>query len=126
MHEASYFERALKRLRVLMLVLAAAGGLASLWWGGWAWALGFLAGAAASLVNFHWLHQLTSSIGSGGRKPGKRLLIFLATRYFLLGVCGYAIVSVFGFNLTAALVGLLVAAAAVIVEILYELIYAGT
>ena len=126
MRDPSYFDRALKRLRLLMLALTAAGTLAALLWRGWPWALGFLAGAVASLVNFHWLHQLAGSIGPGGRKRGKRLLVFLSARYFLLGVCGYVIVAVFGLNLAAVLAGLLVAVAAVILEILYELIYAGT
>jgi hypothetical protein len=41
-----------------------------------------------------------------------------------LGAGGYVLVKVVGLNLTAALLGLLVVAASVILEILYELIYA--
>lgn len=120
------FDRAVGRLRHLMLGLAVAGAVGALVWKGRGWALGFAAGAAASLLNFNWLHQLVASIGPGGRRTGRRVFIFLGARYVLLGVCGYVIVTVFGLNLTAALAGLLVAVAAVLLEILYELIYAGT
>ncbi len=61
----------------------------------------------------------------GGRPPpAQALLVFLLLRYLLLGCGGYVIVKFFGLNLTAALLGLFVAIAAVIFEILYELIYA--
>ena len=49
---------------------------------------------------------------------------FLLLRYLLLAVAGYVIVRVFRLNLAAALAGLFVAVAAVIIEIVYELIYA--
>jgi hypothetical protein len=120
------FDRALRRVWIVMVVLGAAGALVALLWLGWPPALGFLAGAAASLLNFRWLHQLVGGIGPGGRRPGKRLLLLLSARYFLLGAGGYVIVKIFGLSLVAALAGLLVAVAAVILEILYELIYAGT
>ena len=94
--------------------------------GGWPWAGGYLAGAVASVLNFHWLHQLVSTLGQDERRPRKRLVLFLALRYMLLALCGYVIVKCFGLNLAAALIGLFVAVAAVILEIIYELIYART
>jgi hypothetical protein len=112
MTDAEIFDRAVGRMRVAML------------WQGWQWALGFAAGAAASLLNFRWLHHLVASLGEGRRAPRKRLVFFLAARYLLLGLCGYVIVKVFGLSLVAALIGLFVAVAAVILEIIYELIYA--
>jgi hypothetical protein len=60
------------------------------------------------------------------RRPRKGLLVVLATRYLLLGLAGYVIVKVFGLGLVALLLGLFVPAAAVLAEILYELVYAGT
>jgi hypothetical protein len=90
----------------------------------WRHGLGYLAGALASLANFRWLHQLTASLGPSGQRARKRVLLFLLLRYFLLGAGGYVIVRIFGLDLAAALVGLFVAVAAVIVEIIYELIYA--
>lgn len=122
--EAAHFDRAIERIRRAMLWLSVAGTLAAFGWKGWAWALGFLAGAAVSLLNFRWLHQLVAALGEGAPRPRKRLILFLSLRYLLLGLGGYVIVKISGLNLAAGLIGLLVAAAAVIFEIIYELIYA--
>ena len=122
--EAAHFDLAIERIRRAMLWLSVAGAAVAAGWKGWEWGLGFLAGAAVSLLNFVWLHQSVAALGEGARRPRKRLLWFLALRYVLLGLGGYVIVKFFGLNLAAGLIGLLVAAAAVILEIIYELIYA--
>lgn len=118
------FDRAMRRLRAFMAALTLAGSVAAGLLRGSEWGIGFLAGALVSFVNFSWLHQLVASLGPGGRRPSRRLFAFLSLRYLLLGGAGYVIVKYFGLNLTAAILGLFVAAAAVIVEILYELVYA--
>ena len=122
--DEALFERAVGRMRTVMLWLSLLGALAAGFLRGWQWGLGFLAGGLASYGNFHWLHRLTASIGATTRGPRKRMLAFFCLRYLLLGLGGYVIVRIFGLNLVAALLGLFVAAAAVIVEILYELLYA--
>lgn len=122
----SVFDRAVSRMQTVMLWLGAGGAIAALFLHGWKSSLGFLAGALASWVNFRWLHQLTASLGAAQPHPRKRLVLFMMFRYLLLGLFGYVIVRVFGLNLVAALLGLFVPAAAVIVEIIYELIYART
>ena len=124
--EADPLARAVTRLQWLMIGLGIAGAVVSLLLKGWPWALGFLAGVAAAMLNFRWLHRLVAGISPGGRRPGRGLLFFLAARYLLLGAAGYVIVNFFGLNLAAALAGLFVAVAAVILEISYELIHAGT
>ncbi len=118
------FDRAMRRLRAFMALLTVTGALAAATLRGWEWGVGFLAGALVSFLNFSWLHQLVASLGPGGRRPSRRLFAFLSLRYLLFGLAGYVIVRYFGLNLTAAILGLFVAAAAVIVEILYELVYA--
>lgn len=120
------FTRAMGRIRVAILGLGAAGTVVAWYFLGWPHGLGFLAGAVASLLNFHWLHALVASLGEGGRRPGKRLALIFAFRYLILGAGAYVIVKYFGVNLAAVVVGFLMAAAAVILEILYELIYART
>lgn len=109
-----------------MCVLAGAGTLALLWLKGWPWGLGFLAGAAASILNFRWFQQLTAALGPGARRPRRRFALFLGLRYVLLGAGGYAIVKIFGLSGLAIIVGLLVSVAAVLAEMIYELIHAGT
>jgi hypothetical protein len=124
MADEAFFDRAVGRIRAAMLWLSVAGTVVAWFLQGWQWSLGFLAGALASLANFYWLHQLTASLGTGAPRPRRRVLVFLALRYVLLGLCGYVIVKIFGLSLAAALLGLLVAVAAAILEVLYELIYA--
>jgi hypothetical protein len=51
------------------------------------------------------------------------VFVFVALRYLLLGAGGYVIVKVFGMNAIAAIAGLFVPVAAIIVEILYELVH---
>lgn len=121
--ESARFDQAVGRIVNVTLVLGVAGAAAATLWKGWGAGLGFAAGAAVSLLNFRWLHQLVSALGEGGHGPRRRLLVFPALRYLLLGTGGYVIVKFFGLNLAAGLIGLFVAAAAVILEILYELIY---
>lgn len=107
-------------------MLAGAGTLAALALKGWSWGLGFAAGAAAACLNFSWLERMVEALAPGGRRPRKRFLVILATRYILLGLAGYAIVKIFGLSLAAILLGWFVPVAAIFVEILYELAYART
>jgi len=124
--ETEFVERALGRIFRGALILAAAGSVVALALQGWRWGLGFAAGGAGSCLNFYWLHRFVEGLAPGGRRPRKRLLAVLATRYLILGWAGYAIVKVFGLSLAAILLGLFVPVAAIFVEIIYELIYART
>ncbi len=121
-----FVERALRRILHGALILAGAGTLAALALKGWRWGAGFAAGAAGSYLNFVWLHRMVEGLAPGGRRPGKWLLLVLATRYLLLGAAGYVIVRFVGLSLTAILLGLFVPAVAIMVEIVYELTYART
>jgi len=111
-----------------MAVLSAAGAVACGLYGGWRWMIGFVLGAAASWINFRWLKQMVNSLGEAAiKKPPKlRVAVVLGVRYLLLAAAGYVILNYSAVSVAAALVGLFVPAAAVILEILYELIYART
>jgi len=99
-------------------VLALAGTiLAGLRWGG-AEALGFAVGATFSALNFRLWHGMVRRVG-GPSSPGTALL---GLRYVLFIAGGYAILNYFEANVLAALIGCFVAVAAVLVEILLELI----
>ncbi len=122
-----FYRQALHRIYVNILWLAAAGTIATAWRVGPGWAAGFLAGAVVSAINFRWLQRLVDSVGPDPeKKPGGKIGFVLSFRYVILGVVGYVIVRFFKVDIMAALVGLFVAVAAVMVEILYELIYART
>ncbi len=118
--------RAMGRIHVAIACLSAAGAIAATLYGGWRWGLGFLAGAAASWFNFRWLKQLVDSLGSPetGRRPRRARAVFLGLRYVLLAAGAYVILNFSALSVAAALIGLFVPAAAVILEILFELIYA--
>lgn len=121
-----FYQRAIRRIYLHMLWIGIAGALVAAWQAGWATSLGFLIGAAVSVINFRWLHHLADSLESAASKPRKGLKLLLPLRYVLFGAAGYVIVKYFKVNILAALVGLFVAVAAVLVEILYELVYART
>jgi ATP synthase I chain len=123
-----FYGRALARIQFLMLFLSAAGmGVAAVY-GGWRWAAGYLLGALASYANFRWLKQMVSALSDAAtsKSPGTRAAVIFGLRFLLLGMSGYAIFNFSTLSLAAAFVGLFVSVAAVILEILFELMYART
>lgn len=122
--DGQFFERAISRISKIMYALAAAGIAAAFAWRGWKWGLGFLVGAGASWLNFVCLKAIVDALGR--RQPTrKRTLVLAVFRYVLLGLGAYAILIYSSISIVAALMGLFVSAAAVIVEILFELVYAS-
>lgn len=119
-----WYERAAARIVKLIAVLSATGILAAWLWRGWAWGAGFALGAVISWLNFRWWKQLTDALG--GARLRRTSALFLAFRYILLGGGAYVILRASSISLPGMLAGLFVAVAAVILEILYELIYART
>jgi len=125
--EQLFIGRALVRIQLLIAFLSGAGTLATMVYGGWRWALGYMLGTAAGYLNFRWLKKLVDSLGeaAGGKPHRARVAVFLGLRYLVLGAGGYVILNFSALSLAAAAVGLFVPVAAVILEILFELIYAG-
>lgn len=126
--EPLLYDRALVRIVRCMLALAAIGTLAVWFHGGWRWSAGFLAGALVSYLSFRGLQRVVDTLGPAteAKPPRARVAVLMGVRYLLLAAGAYAIVRFSTLSLTAALLGLFVSAAAVILEILYELIYART
>jgi hypothetical protein len=122
------FTNAVTRIRRAMAFFSVAGAVAALVWGGWPWGGGFVCGALASYLNFRWLIQLVDALGAAAgpapRRPRARFAILVGLRYLLLAAGGYVILKFSALSLPAALFGLFVSVAAVIVEILFELMYA--
>ena len=111
-----------------MVVLTVAGIAAAYFFYGRAWAVGYAVGAAISIVNFRSFEKIVAMTGvvAGGKPPKRKSAVFLGVRYFVFAAAAYAIIKVFEANFLAALAGFFVCVAAVIIEILYELIYART
>jgi ATP synthase I subunit len=121
-------DRAVGRIFRLTLAVIALGATVYFLLDSWRGGLGFLLGGMASYVNFRWLKRTVYALGeaAGGKPPRARVAVLLGLRYLLLGGAAYAILRFSEISLTAAMVGLFAPAAAVILEILIELIYAGT
>jgi hypothetical protein len=122
MSHAEFYERALARIFRFTIAVGLIGTIVTFALHGPRVAAGFLLGSVLSAFNFYSLQRLVESLdGSGGASTG-----FFAVRYFLVGGVVYVIVKILVVTLVAVLAGLSVSAAAVIIEILYELIYART
>ncbi len=113
---------AVARIAKMMWALAAGGAIGLGIWKGWPWSAGWLLGSAISALNFRWLKKLTEGLGTSDAKP--RQAVFLGMRWVLLGGGLYVILEYSVISLPAALSGLFVSVAAVILEILIELMYA--
>jgi hypothetical protein len=113
---------AMARIGKMIWALAAGGAIGFEIWRGWRWCLGWSLGAAISALNFRWLKQLAESLGTADAKPRKA--VFLGLRWVILGGGLYVILEYSVISAPAALAGLLVSVAAVILEILLELMYA--
>jgi hypothetical protein len=121
-------DRAVGRIFRLTLVVTVAGAAIFFAARGWRGGCGFLLGALIAYLNFRWVKRTVYALGdvSAGKPPRPGLAVFLGLRYLLLGGAAYAILRFCEISISAALVGLFAPAAAVILEILIELIYAGT
>jgi hypothetical protein len=124
-NEERLLDRALERMSKAMFAIAAGGTIAAAAWRGWTWGAGFALGAAASWANFRLLKQIVDALGEK-RPTRKRVAVLAGLRYLLLGGGAYVILHYSRISLHAALAGLFVAAGAVIVEILFQLVYART
>ncbi len=124
--EQLHFETALRRIARGTVALGAAGCAICLFWRGWKWALAYLLGAAASYLNFRWLKRVVDALGGAlSARPSPKFAILIGLRYVLLGAGAYVIVNFTSLSLPAALIGLFVPVAAVILEIIFELTYAS-
>lgn len=115
------FERTAARLSRNIAIIGFAGGAVAFAWRGWRSGLGFLLGAAAAWFNFRWLKGFVGGLGPGG-KPGG-FALFFAFRYLILAAGAYVILRFSELSLPAALTGLFVPLAAVLIEVLFQLRY---
>jgi len=120
-----FYDRALARIQRNIPAISFAGIAAAWILRGWTWGAGFALGAAVSWMNYRWLKQIADAVG-GKQRPRVRMAIVLGLRYFLLGGGAYVILRFTKVSVPSALLGLFVSVAAVVVEILFELLYART
>ncbi|HLH00996.1 MAG TPA: hypothetical protein VKX49_32125 [Bryobacteraceae bacterium] len=119
--DPEFYTRALRRVGVIILALGTIGAGALTTLKGFRMGLAFLIGALFSYASFWGWQHLVLALSPGARH--KRSWRFVV-RIVLLGAAALAIIRLLGLNVAAAVTGLLVSAAAVILEIVFELIYA--
>lgn len=121
--ERDFYRQVIGRISLIILILGSIGTVALTAIKGLNIGLGFLIGAALSYLSFWRWQQVVSAIGPGSGKKSPWMFIL---RILALGVAAYVIIKFLGLNVGAVLAGLLVSAASVIIELIYELIYART
>ncbi|HTS46607.1 MAG TPA: hypothetical protein VMH05_01620 [Bryobacteraceae bacterium] len=119
--DPEFYTRALRRVGVMILALGTigAGALTSL--KGFRMGLAFLIGALLSYASFWGWQHAVLALSPGAQQKKSWCFMF---RIILLAGAAIAIIKLLGLSVAAAVTGLLVSAAAVILEIIYELIYA--
>jgi len=121
-NDSDFYERVVRRIGWIILALGLTGAVAGAIWKGIPNGLAFLIGAAVSFASFwSWRHVVDIIVPN----PKKRSPGLFVLRLLALIALAWVIIKVLGLNIAAAALGLLVSGAAVVLEIIYELIYAS-
>jgi hypothetical protein len=121
-NDAEFYDRVVRRIGWMILALGAAGTIGAAAWKGMSGGLSYLIGAGISYTSFRAWRHLVEALGPMPKRPNPALFLLR-----IVGVLGgaWVIIKFLGLNAVAAGLGLLVSGAAVILEIVYELIYAS-
>lgn len=123
--EIVFYERATRRIYRNIVIVATVGTLGAGIAKGAAVAAGFAAGSTGAWLILYWFHRLASALGdSSRRRTPVGFVIALGLRYALFGAAAYVMMKYLAVNPVALVAGLTVIAPAVLIEILYELIFA--
>ncbi len=118
--DQAFYERFIRRVTWIILALALTGSAVLAIIKGIRIGLAFLIGATVSYGSFWGWRQLVDALAP---EPKKRSSFPLVLRILLLIALAYAIIKFLGLNVVAAASGLLVSAAAVLLELVFELVY---
>jgi len=121
--DQAFYDRFIRRVTWIILALALTGSAVLAIVKEIRIGLAFLIGATVSYGSFWGWRQLVDALIPG---PKKRSAVPFMVRILLLIALAYAIIRFLGLNVAAAASGLLVSAAAVLLELIFELIYART
>ena len=123
--DPGFYNRALRRMNRIAVVLGAAAVLLFFVREGWRGALGCGITSVASIYNLHRLKRVVAGLSGerAGNRSGTGAAVMLGLRYLVLGGMCFVIIKLLGVSLAAIFAGLLISVAAVLVEIIYELIF---
>jgi hypothetical protein len=117
-----FYERSIRRITWLILILGLVGTACLALLLGLKTSAAFLIGSLLSYASFKGWERLVAGLAPNARKRSP----WFVARTIALLASAYVIIKFLGLNVAAALGGLLVSAAALILELIYELIYART
>jgi hypothetical protein len=121
--DQAFYDRFIRRVSWIILALALAVSVTVALVKGARIGLAFLVGAIVSYASFWGWRQVVDAVTPA---PRKRSSFPFVLRILLLFALAYAIIRFLGLNVAAAALGLLVSAAAVLLDLIYELINART
>ena len=125
--EQLFYRGAMRRIYRALFAVSVAGFVAAVAWKGGRAGAAFALGAALSAANFLLLHRMVEGMGSPDTsRASGRTAALIGLRYLAMGGTAYAIVKYFELSGLGVVAGLLAATASVLIEIVYELIYART
>jgi ATP synthase I chain len=124
-------EKAQRRVERLTILLGLAGAIGAFVLRGWPEAAGVALGAGVGWLNFRWLRQFVgwvarislAQVGEEKPKMPRRVFWQMFGRYALLGLVLYAMLLRFYWPVVAFLFGLFALFAAVLLEVLGELVF---
>lgn len=115
--------RAERRLGRLIIALIPVGAVVSGWHWGWAMAVAFGLGGILAYLNYHWIVAVVDGlVGAQRAKVSRRTYAKLFLPIALLAVLFYVIFSHSWLPGVGVLAGLLVLAAATLLELSYEIV----
>jgi ATP synthase I chain len=120
-NETEFYDQVVRRISRIILALGLIGATITAVLKGIPSGFAFLIGSAVSFASFWGWRYVVDAFGPN---PKQRKPAFFVLRLFLLLGGAYVIIKFLGLNVAAAAMGLLVSGAAVVLEIIYELIYA--
>ncbi len=120
--EDAFYRLSIRRIARLIAAIGLAGAVYAEIARGWRWGAGFAAGAAVSGLSFWRWSKVVEGLGEGGKRGGP---VRWTVRFGLLAAAAYVTIAYSGISVVAALSGLLVAAAAVVFEIVFQIFSSG-
>jgi len=126
-NDPGFYDRVVRRVSRIILVLGVIGAVGIAVYRGVSSGLSFLIGSAVSYVSFSSWRYIANLLvpADGPANPKKRNPALFVIRLLALIALAWVIIKFLGLNIAAAALGLLVSGAAVVLEIVYELIYAS-
>lgn len=120
-----FYARAYSRMSWCMLIVAAAAAPVLFWQFGWSLGVGFVLGAIAAFLNFHWLKRLVGWLAERVlHKPDNagsaRMIVIFILRYGLMALGAYAIFIISIPALYGFFAGLILPVAGVFCEAAFE------